>query len=229
MIGNGLLDKTCQAIDNQSMRTISVSEVARMGGLVRASAQRSRALALYYARPLRCKSCGAVIEVGERKVTEIKHKKFCNRSCAASFNNRLHPKRARGPVRPKMRRTGRVWLTERLPLSTKGELFRRCKNWQSARTIIRMHAAYIFHLTCRPKLCTVCAYSIHVDVCHKRAVSEFSDESLIGEINHPDNLVSLCKNHHWELDHGLLRGGETVSCVAHNHEFQVQLLAALPN
>lgn len=39
---------------------------------------------------------------------------------------------------------------------------------------------------------------------HIKAVSEFSDDTLISEINDINNLVGLCPNHHWEYDHGLL-------------------------
>lgn len=44
----------------------------------------------------------------------------------------------------------------------------------------------------------------HVEIAHIRAVADFSDEDLLSEINHPDNLVGLCPNHHWEYDNGLL-------------------------
>jgi len=37
------------------------------------------------------------------------------------------------------------------------------------------------------------------------SMSEFSDDTLIKDINNTDNLVGLCPNHHWELDNGYLR------------------------
>lgn len=55
-----------------------------------------------------------------------------------------------------------------------------------------------------PMQCLSCGYSLHVDVCHVRDVSDFPKASTIGEVNAPENLVALCKNHHWEFDNGHL-------------------------
>lgn len=56
----------------------------------------------------------------------------------------------------------------------------------------------------KPNYCMVCKYDYHFDVCHVKDVKSFPDESLISEINHLDNLIALCKNHHWEFDNGKL-------------------------
>ena len=50
----------------------------------------------------------------------------------------------------------------------------------------------------------MCGYDKHVECCHIKAVSDFPDTALLGEVNAPGNLVLLCRNCHWELDHGLL-------------------------
>lgn len=52
-----------------------------------------------------------------------------------------------------------------------------------------------------PQCCILCGYSKHIDVCHIKDISSFTNESLISEINDLNNLVALCKNHHWEFDH----------------------------
>ena len=52
--------------------------------------------------------------------------------------------------------------------------------------------------------CVVCGYSLYVECAHVKSVESFSAESLVSEINHPKNLVGLCKNHHWEYDQGIL-------------------------
>lgn len=49
--------------------------------------------------------------------------------------------------------------------------------------------------------CANCGYSKHVELCHRRAVSDFPDSALLGEVNSPDNVVQLCRNCHWEFDH----------------------------
>jgi len=54
------------------------------------------------------------------------------------------------------------------------------------------------------KQCAICNYSMHVDACHRKAINSFPDDALIQEINNTTNLIGLCKNHHWEFDHGFL-------------------------
>lgn len=87
---------------------------------------------------------------------------------------------------------------------TKGELFQNRSNWQSARSTIRKLAQDKYQKLGNNNQCVVCGYSNHVEVAHIKAVSEFSDNSTIEEINSIDNLVGLCPNHHWEYDNGLL-------------------------
>lgn len=52
--------------------------------------------------------------------------------------------------------------------------------------------------------CKICKYDTHVDVCHIKAIGSFSGHTTIAKINSMDNLVTLCKNHHWEFDKGLV-------------------------
>lgn len=87
----------------------------------------------------------------------------------------------------------------------KGDLFNNRSNWQSARSAICKSARKIFNESDKLKECAVCGYSIHYDVAHRKAVSVFDDDCLIYEINHIDNLIALCKNHHWEYDNNLLK------------------------
>ena len=87
---------------------------------------------------------------------------------------------------------------------TKGELFSNRKNWQSARTAIRKLADMIFKKSNRSQKCVICGYDKHIEIAHIKAVSEFSDDALVSEINDINNLVALCPNHHWEFDSGLL-------------------------
>ena len=86
---------------------------------------------------------------------------------------------------------------------TKGELFSNRKNWQSARTAIRKLADMIFKKSNKPQQCVICGYDKHIEIAHIKAVSEFSDDAFISEINDINNLVALCPNHHWEFDNGL--------------------------
>ena len=93
---------------------------------------------------------------------------------------------------------------------TKGELFNNRINYQSARSDIRRHAQKTFESSSKEKHCKICGYDKHYEVAHIKAVSEFSDNTLISEINDLDNLVALCPNHHWEYDNGLLNLSEYI-------------------
>lgn len=52
--------------------------------------------------------------------------------------------------------------------------------------------------------CQICNYSNHVEICHIKAISTFSLDTLVKEVNAKDNIAFLCPNHHWELDHGFI-------------------------
>lgn len=49
--------------------------------------------------------------------------------------------------------------------------------------------------------CIVCDFP-HVDVCHAKAIKDWPETTPINVVNHPDNLLVLCKNCHWLFDHG---------------------------
>ena len=83
---------------------------------------------------------------------------------------------------------------------TKGSLYSRRKNWQSANSSIRSHARKVYFASNLPKQCNVCAYDKHIEICHKKQVKEFTENVTILEINSLDNLIALCPNHHWEFD-----------------------------
>lgn len=103
--------------------------------------------------------------------------------------------------------------------TTKGEIFSRCKNWQSARTTIRRHAIKVYDTSDKPKACSSCGYSKHYEVCHVKAVSEFIDEALVEEINSIDNLIALCPNCHWEYDN--LNCGVDVMVTQDSHKVSI--------
>lgn len=199
-----------------------------------ATRQRQEAEAEYLSNPNYCLCCNKIIELKDGvKVSEIKKKKFCSSSCAAKINNTLAIKKPRlsSPVRfcsrcnnPfTLRKLKKGFYYAKLCPNchwhekdtifdsdmTKGELFRRRKNYQSARSSIRNHAQKIFDASTSPKVCAICGYDTHIEVCHIIPVSDFSDDTLLSKINSLSNLVGLCPTHHWEFDAGLL----DVSCL----------------
>lgn len=69
---------------------------------------------------------------------------------------------------------------------------------------IRGQSRTIYKKSGLPLECAICGYSLHVDVCHIKGINEHEDTALIKEVNDIDNLIALCKNHHWELDNGYI-------------------------
>ena len=156
---------------------------------------------------MNCLNCGK----------ETKNPKFCCKSCAASVNNKLFPKR----------KTEKVCKSEGCGCKTKSWRHDYCEDhWVSkqrfkykGKTIgeyrnklsvagkhpswinshIRNFArSWLKHLTILP--CAKCGYELHVELAHVRAVSDFSDDELLSDVNSADNVVQLCPNCHWEFD-----------------------------
>lgn len=184
------------------------------GGQVIAKRSREEALRKYYENPNICLTCNSIIDVPNRKkVCEIRLKKFCNSSCASKRNNRTR-KRTRkirtclcGNILPQYRKQCHTCFPARsskIGVKTKGELFSSRKNWQSARSCIRKHAYQVFLKSKKPMECLICSYNKHVEICHKKSVSSFSNETTLNVINDTGNLEALCPNHHWEYDNGVL-------------------------
>lgn len=95
---------------------------------------------------------------------------------------------------------------------TKGNLRLSRSGYQSFRTAIRKDSDSVFDKSGKERICIVCGYKTHIQVCHVDSVSSFLDSSLISEINRIDNLVPLCPNHHWEFDNGLIDLAELRNC-----------------
>lgn len=193
-----------------------------LGGQTRAKQQREIALACYYASPNYCLFCEKMIEVsGNERVCHIRKKKFCNRKCFFRFKvervSNVAPnqpkskscQRCEDEIPPpnmckKYCDTCRYAGYKTLDNVSKGELFSKSRNWQSARSSLRRHAYKTYKRTRKPMICMVCGYSKHVEIAHRRAVSDFDENALMSEINSPTNLIALCPNHHWELDNKML-------------------------
>ncbi len=138
---------------------------------------------------------------------------FCSRSCAATFNNKKFPKRSKRLIlcdcgEPKTRNAQscrlcfRVRKLNQYGLRTKGSFSSTFARHRYQR--IRQHAHTLVELLDTAKICKVCAYDKHVQLCHLKSIGSFEDSVKIAEINSVSNLVYLCPNHHWELGNGVL-------------------------
>ena len=56
--------------------------------------------------------------------------------------------------------------------------------------------------------CHRCGYDKHSELAHKKAISEYDRTATLAEVNGEDNVIPLCPNCHWELDHGLWSIGD---------------------
>jgi hypothetical protein len=129
---------------------------------------------------------------------------FCSRSCSGYYNNRMRnlnkPKKIKSIIK-KAPITSETFYASNY---SKEYLFLNSKNWQSARTTIRKHAALVFEESKIEKKCFYCGYDKTIEIAHIKSVSSFSKDSLIKDINALNNIIALCPNHHWEYDHGLI-------------------------
>ena len=68
---------------------------------------------------------------------------------------------------------------------------------------IRSAARKRYMSSSRPKKCFKCGYTHHYEVCHIKPIHTFSPQTVIAVVNDDSNIVALCPNCHWEIDHGI--------------------------
>lgn len=179
-------------------------KIQSLGGKATAKIMRENAEAKYYENPNRCRRCLKIIDViSGVKIPKIKKRKLCNDCLKSSRWGNKNKKKNTCPTCGKIiGRSSSTCINHRVVASsnignrTKGELFASRKTWQSARSTIRRDAEKRFS----PKKCAICGYDKHVEICHIKSVSSFSDDTPISEINSLGNLIGLCPNCHWEFD-----------------------------
>jgi hypothetical protein len=140
--------------------------------------------------------------------------KFCCRSCAASYNNKTHPKRKKKQhfcltcgkeIEKNSRKRFCDEHNKQLVDWSKviySDEFRKRKYQKNSK--IRSLARSSYMKSDLPRKCALCGYNKHFHVCHRKSISQHDDRTPISEINKLSNLIALCPNHHWELDNGLL-------------------------
>ena len=143
-----------------------------------------------------------------------KNPKFCSSSCAAIYNNikRKKYEDVNCIKCGKKIRHNCVYCKECLPLykieqygkRTIGE-FRKTSASKNRYQRVRNHAHIVANYYNIKKECPYCDYKNHVQLCHIKDIGEFTDITTLNIINGPTNLIYLCPNHHWDLDHGYLK------------------------
>jgi len=79
---------------------------------------------------------------------------------------------------------------------------------------LRGNSRQVYKKSGKPMMCVICGYSKHVDVCHLHPISDFPLTCTISEVNALSNLVTLCKNHHWEFDNDELSPEDSATLSA---------------
>lgn len=146
---------------------------------------------------------------------ETANPKFCSSSCAAKYNNRIYLKRNRQRFYclkcGKEARYKRQFCGDCNPMKGQDWSQRNVADLKSLADFhgrVRQIGRKFYFTAGKPKLCAVCGYDKHIEICHIRPIQDFSDDAPISEVNALDNLIALCPNCHWELDNGLLDLGE---------------------
>jgi len=160
-----------------------------------------------------CKSCNKLITKRISK-KEINKNHFCSRSCSATYNNSINPKRKKSKRTCKkcnvdITGQGRKTICDNCnnfiidwSKVTFAEIKAKRRYQKNSR--IRDLSRNIYYKSGQPQFCFNCGYDKHIDVCHIIAVSSFPDSAVVSEINSLSNLIALCKNCHWEFDNGYL-------------------------
>lgn len=139
---------------------------------------------------------------------ETKNKKYCSKSCSAKVNN-LKPKRAKKQWHCKdcnVEVTHRRQFCDDCDPRCKGDItldeaIYKKHHRSSAFALVRSRARSV--VKHEPAVCEKCGYSKHVEVAHIKAVASFSGDTMLSVINDRSNLMLLCPNCHWEMDHNL--------------------------
>jgi len=173
-----------------------------------------------------CKNCETEFEKEPSQIARTKSN-FCSRSCSARFNNKG---RQRNPPKPrKCKECNKAYLCSgphrsRILCADCGGKYKSHSSYFKSLTLkdywLRdsvkgKHPSWRnthvrgFNRSWNKGLlkngCQVCGYSKHVELAHIKPISSFIETATLGEINSASNLLTLCRNHHWEFDHSLIK------------------------
>jgi len=190
--------------------------IQSFGAQASAKKQRAAAIARYYENPNRCLQCGSVIGVKDgMKVPDARSKKFCDRSCAGSYNNKMVRKRhmTNHCVCGELVPSGRKYCSEicrkaahqlRPKVKTKANNSLHVISWRQ-RTKLRA-------IKYKGGCCQICSYDKcvralsfhHFDASHKDFTIGGISKSWNAIQSELDKCILLCANCHAEVHTGLI-------------------------
>ena len=147
------------------------------------------------------------------------NEKFCSRSCNLLYQNRLkNNKIYDGLCKHCNEKISNKWTSRKYCDACQEICNPNIVNWSKI-TVKQLRdklKTFQFHARIRalarknyqnnnkPKECKICGYKKYFEICHIKPISQFSTDTTIAQVNDINNLVALCRNCHWEFDHGLL-------------------------
>lgn len=169
-----------------------------------------------------CKTCNKEITKRKKEIEESKSGfVFCSKSCAAITNNSISKLKTGKNIlnsyccsQCNKTFTSTVnnlnkyitcsmpcWQEAEMKTKTMADVCKRSgsNTYDNIRKNARNYSKYIY----LPK-CALCGYDKHYEVCHLKALKDFSRNVTLYEVNNKTNLIHLCPNCHWEFDHNLI-------------------------
>lgn len=174
----------------------------------------------YNNNPNKCLYCSSDILCINRKLNEVKIKKFCNTSCAASFNNAGSRKHGDAPVfcacgnskTKKSNKCKKCRIEDQSKNYEQKTLLESCNKkaiyTASKFNEIRSKArAKLIKLGVEKKckFCTTDEFIDILEVAHIKGIREFSEDTKIEEVNNISNLMYICPSHHRMFDKKLIK------------------------
>jgi hypothetical protein len=140
--------------------------------------------------------------------------KFCDKKCAAKYNNQFTPKRKKSKscklcseliyacsVYCKDCYTKIGSSNNRGDITLQEAADSYAKHHKSSAFALVRTRARVIAKKIGLDTCVKCGYDKHVEIAHIKAISSFDMSTLISVVNAPENLMPLCPNCHWEHDH----------------------------
>jgi hypothetical protein len=178
---------------------------------------RYKGMRIYLPIQILCDQCGCSF-VRHKSEAQKSINNFCSRSCSAIFSNKISPKKVKTKICktcntlifqskihcPSCINLGKHTLNGQFVSDrTLAEELHNKRNDANRYSGIRSNARSF--MSKKEKKCANCDYSLHVEVCHIKAITDFPLDSLIKDINSKKNLILLCRRCHWEFDNGYLK------------------------
>lgn len=159
-----------------------------------------------------CLQCGKILE---RSLGNPSRRKYCDRVCFSKSRvsttsiwrlcYRCGSRKSKSSKDTLCQNCSSLLLKKRTNEKTLKEL-RDTYNISQFHAKIRGHSRSVYLQSGLPLVCAKigCNYTLHVDICHIKAVADFSEDATLAEVNSIANLIALDKRCHWEFDHGHL-------------------------